>query len=103
MFRTWSQPGRLPVLFLFGAVSGLLPAQQAASRRPSPIRASVDLVLVPVTVTDRRGASIEGLGPGHFTVLEDKVPQHIVSFGSEEGRCSIGIVLDLSGSMRNNL
>lgn len=103
MYRTWSQPGWIPALLLFAAVCGVLPAQQAAARRTSPIRTSVDLVLVPVTVTDRRGAAIDGLGPEQFTLLEDKVPQQIISFGSEDGRCSIGIVLDLSGSMRNNL
>jgi Ca-activated chloride channel homolog len=103
MFRTWSQPGWFRVLLLFQAIPALLPAQQAGPSCTRSIRTSVDLVLVPVTVTDRRGAAINGLGPEQFTVFEDKVRQRIVSFGAEDGRCSIGIVLDLSGSMRNNL
>lgn len=67
------------------------------------IRTDVNLVLVPAVVTDRKGAAVSGLGRDNFAVLENKVPQPIVSLSSQDVPCSIGIVLDLSGSMRNKL
>ncbi len=75
----------------------------------SPVRASdpakvthrVDsrMVLVPVTVTDSKGKTITDLRREQFQVLDDSTPVEIVSFGREEAPVSIGIVLDLSGSM----
>jgi Ca-activated chloride channel family protein len=77
---------------------------QEARRSPVPVlRADVKMVLVPVSVTDRRGASVNGLEQKSFTVLEDKVPQKIVSFSNDDSPCSVGVVLDISGSMRNTL
>ena len=67
------------------------------------IRADVNLVLVPTVVTDRKGATVTGLSRDNFTVLEDRVPQSIVSLSNQDTPCSIGIVLDLSGSMRTKL
>jgi Ca-activated chloride channel family protein len=61
------------------------------------------MVLVPVTVTDHNGKTIEGLRAGDFKVLDDQIPQQIASFTSEDAPCSVGLVLDISGSMRNTL
>jgi Ca-activated chloride channel homolog len=74
----------------------------APPRRPD-IRMDVNLVLVPVTVTDRSGASVVGLASEHFRVFEDKVRQPIVSFAREETAASVGVVFDLSGSMKNKI
>jgi len=70
---------------------------------PAAFRADTQMVLVPVTVTDHNGKTIEGLRAADFKVLEDQVPQQIVSFTSEDAPCSVGLVLDISGSMRNSL
>ena len=67
------------------------------------IRADVNLVLVPAVVTDRKGATVNGLTRDNFRVLENKVPQDIVALSNQDAPCSIGIVLDLSGSMRTKL
>jgi Ca-activated chloride channel family protein len=66
---------------------------------------SVDakLVLVPVTVTDRNGAFINGLPRNAFSISEDGVGQPIRSFSEDEAPVSIGIVLDTSGSMKSVL
>lgn len=66
---------------------------------------SVDsgLVLLPVTVTDGRGATVTGLTKGQFQVFEDNVPRSIASFGEEDVPVSIGIVFDTSGSMQGVL
>jgi Ca-activated chloride channel homolog len=77
----------------------------AAQRAPLPaeFRASAQLVLVPVTVTDHSGKSILGLRAKDFNILEDRVAQPIKSFSAEDAPCSVGLVLDISGSMRNTL
>lgn len=80
-----------------------LHAQQAELIRSSILRSDVSIVLVPVTVTDRRGATVNGLDQKNFILLDDKVPQKILSFASEDSPCSVGLVLDVSGSMRNTL
>jgi Ca-activated chloride channel family protein len=75
---------------------------------PSPaadrIVASVSsrLVLVPVTVTDGKGKAIEGLQRENFQVTEDSEAREIVSLGRQDGATALGIVLDLSGSMRRS-
>jgi Ca-activated chloride channel family protein len=66
-------------------------------------RADSTLVLVPVTVVDRRGAIIDGLSRDAFTLTENGVRQTIGSFSEEDAPVSLGIVFDLSGSMRNVL
>jgi Ca-activated chloride channel family protein len=61
------------------------------------------MVLIPVTVTDRNGKTIEGLRAENFNILDDQKPQKIASFATEDAPCSVGLVLDISGSMRNTL
>jgi Ca-activated chloride channel family protein len=78
-----------------------LDAQSAA--RPAAFRTSAQMVLVPVTVTDHNGKTMEGLRAENFKVVEDESPQQIVSFTAEDAPCSVGLVLDVSGSMRNAL
>jgi len=61
------------------------------------------LVLVPVSVTDKNGRTVDGLRADQFTVFENGVAQPIVAFGSEDTPASIGLVFDLSGSMNLSL
>ena len=64
------------------------------------IKAHVELALIPVTVTDPRGALVMGLSAKQFAVKDDKQSQNLVSFSYETGPASLGIILDVSGSMR---
>ncbi len=64
---------------------------------------SSGLVLVPVTVVDRMGANVGGLTKENFTVLDDRRPQPIAAFYSEDAPCSVGVVLDVSGSVEGAL
>lgn len=66
-------------------------------------RTDAQMVLIPVMVTDHNGKAIQGLRAEDFNILEDQVPQRIVSFTAEDVPCSVGLVLDISGSMRNTL
>ncbi len=63
-------------------------------------RVTGDLVVVPVSVSDRKGHTVLGLKPDDFTVLDDKVRQGIVSFSQWDVPSSIGVIFDVSGSMR---
>src|SRR5947209_2231870 len=72
-------------------------------RAQEKLRVDVNLVLVPVTVTDRHGKLITGLDESRFRILEDGVPQPIASFSTDELPVSIGLVLDVSGSMKPKL
>jgi Ca-activated chloride channel family protein len=89
-----------PSFCLTPAALLLLSATLAAQ---APLRVDVNLVLVPVTVTDRKGAVINGLDQSRFQIFEEGVPQAIASFSSEDLPASIGLVLDVSGSMRQKL
>jgi Ca-activated chloride channel homolog len=63
----------------------------------------VSLALVNVTVTDPYSRIVTGLEPDNFRVFEDNVEQEVVNFSSEDVPISIGVILDLSGSMANKL
>jgi Ca-activated chloride channel homolog len=67
------------------------------------IRASVDLVMVPVSITDALNRPVVGLAEENFEILENKKLQAIKNFSSEDVPVSIGIVLDVSGSMGQKL
>jgi len=65
------------------------------------IHSNVDLVLVPVTVMDEANRLVTGLGQEDFRLFEDKHPQPIKNFWKEDEPVSIGILLDVSGSMND--
>jgi Ca-activated chloride channel homolog len=65
------------------------------------IRKAVELVLVPVTVMDEANRVVTGLGQDNFHLYEDKQPQTIKNFWKEDEPVSIGILLDVSGSMKD--
>ena len=60
---------------------------------------NVDLILVPVTVTDEATRIVTGLGPSNFVVLEDGKLQTIKYFYTQDAPISVGIIFDRSGSM----
>jgi Ca-activated chloride channel family protein len=63
----------------------------------------VELVTVGVSVTDAEGRRITGLDEHHFRIWEDKIEQKIESFAVEESPVAVGIVFDISGSMKSSL
>jgi Ca-activated chloride channel family protein len=66
----------------------------------SAIKVDVNLVTINVTVTDRNNRTQTGLTRTDFRVWEDRVEQKIVSFDAEEMPASVGIILDVSQSMK---
>jgi len=78
-------------------------AQNHFVREAPAFRSNSTLVVVPVTVMDRRGAIVNGLSGKAFTLTENGVPQPIQSFSEDDAPVSLGVVLDLSGSMKGVL
>ena len=68
-----------------------------------PFRARVDLVLVPVTITDPMNRLVTGLEKENFQVFENKERQAIRHFSSEDAPISMGVIFDVSGSMSNKI
>jgi Ca-activated chloride channel homolog len=82
------------------------PATGAAAAKARPgalIRMNVDMVLVPITVTDPMNRLVTGLEKEDFQIYENNGQQAIRSFASEDAPVSIGIIFDLSGSMTSKL
>jgi len=67
------------------------------------IRTETALVLVPVSVTDPSERFVTGLKQENFKIFENKKPQTIQNFSKEHVPVSIGIILDVSGSMKDKV
>jgi Ca-activated chloride channel family protein len=68
-----------------------------------PIKVDVDLVLVPVTITDPQERLILGLREKNFEVFEGKSRQEIRHFSAEDAPVSLGVIFDMSGSMNTKI
>jgi len=82
-----------------GAEGAANAAANAGSRRDAKIRVNVNLVLVPMTVTDSMNRLVTGLDKENFQIFENNQGQVIKSFSTQDAPVTIGIVFDLSGSM----
>ena len=86
------------------------PAQQSSSRPSNPfgdgqerIKIGTELVSLTVTVTDPYNRLVTGLDKHNFEIFEDKVKQEITHFSDDDVPVSLGIVFDVSGSMKGKL
>jgi len=75
------------------------PPEVPAETGMGTIRKTVELVLVPVTVMDQSNRIVTGLQQENFQLFEDKHAQPIKHFWKEDAPVSVGVVLDVSGSM----
>jgi Ca-activated chloride channel homolog len=80
-----------------------VPVPPGVPRTNANIRVHSNLVLIPVTVTDRRGRVVSGLEKEQFTLFEDDAQQKIAYFVAEDAPASVGIVFDASDSMAPKL
>jgi Ca-activated chloride channel homolog len=95
------------------AVTSILPSPDAtglplsgtelANVSPKAIKVAVNLVLIPVTVTDPLNRIVIGLGRDDFQILDGKQSQEIKHFSREDAPLSLGIILDCSGSMNSKI
>lgn len=81
-----------------------VPPQDEVSPDNLTLQVEVDLVNVTATVVDDDGEYVPDLTENDFAVFEDGVEQRI-SFFSHDQRVpvSLGILIDISGSMKNKL
>lgn len=70
---------------------------------PQTDRINTELVSLTVTVTDPYNRLVTGLDRHHFEIFEDKVKQDITHFSDDDVPVSLGIVFDVSGSMKGKL
>ena len=66
---------------------------------PPTFSTESDLVVLQVTVFDRRGDSVQQLPREVFHVVEDGTPQTITMFSGEDAPVAVGLVVDNSSSM----
>ena len=78
-------------------------ATGAPPLNPRPMRVDVDLVLVPVTVTDSFSHPIMTLTKDDFVLYEGDQPQRVQYFSNEDAPISVALVLDYSASMKNKV
>jgi len=77
------------------------PDDQRSISGTKTLRANVDLVLVPVTVTDASNRPVIDLQSRNFRLFENDRPQDIQFFTREDAPISVGLILDFSKSMDN--
>ena len=68
-----------------------------------PIRVNVDLVLVPVAVTDAMSRPIMNLTKRDFALYEGEKAQEIRYFMADDGPISIAVLFDVSRSMTDKI
>ena len=80
------------------------PDEKSAPEKPTTIRATVELVNVPVTALNKRGMPIIDLNLEDFQVFEDGVEQKISHFDRETRTpLRIGLIIDASNGARSRL
>jgi Ca-activated chloride channel homolog len=94
--REIEKPKEAPKQDLDGSTPGL-------SAHVRPLKIDVDLVLVPVTVTDPLNRLVTGLEKENFQLFEGSTPQEIRTFSSEDAPVSLGVIFDSSGSMSSKM
>jgi Ca-activated chloride channel homolog len=67
------------------------------------LKEHTDVVTLNVTVTDPNNRLVAGLGREHFEIYEDKVKQTLEFFSDTDAPASIGILFDVSGSMKEKI
>jgi VWFA-related protein len=66
-------------------------------------REEVDRVLVTLSITGKEHEFVEGLTRDDFKVSEDKQEQKILEFGVERRPITLGVLIDTSGSMKEEI
>lgn len=93
------------ILILFAAtVLAVYPlAAQDKKGDDEVIRVDTQLVDVPLAVTSAAGNPLKGLKASNFVVYEDGKKQEIIDFTATTAPFEVALVLDTSGSARNDL
>jgi Ca-activated chloride channel family protein len=87
------------ILVLVGGSGVQVQESTPAQNPPVTFRAAVEAVSVSATVRDGRGRVVRDLTQADFQVLDSGLPVEILDFWAGDSPVSLGIVLDISGSM----
>jgi Ca-activated chloride channel family protein len=79
------------------------PSDKTDKQPASTLKIDVELVLVNATVTDSLNRYVSGLEAQHFQIWEDQIEQKIEYFNAEDVPISIGVIFDVSGSMKDKI
>jgi len=94
-------PGRLPAQ---AAKPSVPPTKIETPAHPTVIKVPVNLVNVPLTVTDQRNRLVISMTKDDFRLFEDGKPQTIQYFSRETDLAlRIGLLIDTSNSIRGRL
>jgi VWFA-related protein len=101
-------PGIVAMAAALSGAGTASPQTPAPTPRPFTLEVETSLVSVTAVVQDKNGAFIRGLGPSDIVVTEDGVKQEVAFFREasapgEKIPLSVVLVLDSSGSMKNNM
>ena len=101
--KTTSTPPTPPAPEKQSPLQPLRPQTSNQGGQDPPFIERTDLVSLPVTVTDGYNRLVTGLDRQHFEIYEDKVKQEISFFSDDDSPVNLGIVFDVSGSMKGKL
>ena len=79
------------------------PAPDRTDKDESAVKLETYLVNLNVSATDRAGRAIPDLTKDDFTVYEDGMPQPISFFSPQQSPFNLVLLIDLSGSMRDEI
>jgi Ca-activated chloride channel homolog len=87
----------LTITTVLWTASAETPSAAKSGETPT-IRVDVEMISMPVVVTDRTGKRITDLKQEDFQIFEDGVPQEISGFASTDEPIEVALLLDTSGS-----
>jgi Ca-activated chloride channel homolog len=98
----------LCILILSAAAQvSIEPRPRPATKEPAlpsaTLRVDARLVLVPVTVNDGLNHPVTGLEKENFRIFDNNQEQTITTFSTEDEPIALGLIFDVSGSMRGTL
>lgn len=92
----------LLILILISQLAALAQDRQPRDQ-DEPIRLKTDLVTVTAAVSGANAGAIKSLKAGDFAIYEDGVKQKIAHFAATEEPYTLLLLLDLSGSTRDDI
>lgn len=74
-----------------------------SQKKDGIVQIGTNLVSMTISVTDPYGRFVTGLSKEHFEIFDEKVKQQIELFTDEDSPVSIGVIYDVSGSMKERI
>ena len=96
---------RICAALLLAAIAGVVRAQAVpAPSQPAPTQADANMVIMPVTVRDKKGELIKGLSKDSFSLQEAGKQLTIRSFDNDSNQpLTLGLLVDVSRGKQNAL